>query len=239
MAKKRKYKKKSSKCPEPFNTIIDIAAGIAMGAIADRMEKKYHYSKKGKINPYAASAIGIATGRIRNTEDVLRTGAFLGAMGSFDVEADNAPRRQNIQDDKIFGQMRETKTNDNRYAWRSNCENGSKYGISPQGYETREEYNNAILAAKGEIKPDKNYNADKADSSLADKAEPISEKEQYLRLRVSRLDNGSNQYYISKDISIKIGDTVSIPTESGCAKGIVIATEPCPDSNLPKIIEKI
>ena len=61
MAKKRKYKKKSSKCPEPFNTIIDIVGGLAMGAIADRMEKKYHYSKKGKINPYAASAIGIAT----------------------------------------------------------------------------------------------------------------------------------------------------------------------------------
>lgn len=45
---KKKYKRKSSKCPEPFNTLIDIAAGVTMGAVADHMEKKYHYSAKAK-----------------------------------------------------------------------------------------------------------------------------------------------------------------------------------------------
>lgn len=32
-------RKKRSKCPEPFNTLIDIAAGATMHAIADKMEK--------------------------------------------------------------------------------------------------------------------------------------------------------------------------------------------------------
>ena len=50
MAKRRRSSKKSSKCPEPFNTLIDIAAGLTMGAVANHMEKKYNYSKKGKIN---------------------------------------------------------------------------------------------------------------------------------------------------------------------------------------------
>ncbi len=39
MAKHKKYKR-SSKCPEPFNTLIDIAGGIAMNAIANKMEGK-------------------------------------------------------------------------------------------------------------------------------------------------------------------------------------------------------
>lgn len=149
MAKRRK-KKKSSKCPEPFNTLIDIAGGIAMGAIADHMEKKYHYSKKGKINPYAVSAIGIASGRMKTTKDILRTGAFLGAMGSFDVDTSDpdAPHSSYILDDPIFYDIPEAKVNDNRYAWRLNCEDGSKYGIFPEDYETREEYHEAIHREK-------------------------------------------------------------------------------------------
>lgn len=134
MAKRRKNKK-SSKCPEPFNTLIDIAGGIAMGAVASHMEKKYNYSKKGKVNPYAVSAMGIASGRMKSTEDILRTGAILGAMGSFDVEADEAPSyRPYVPEDPVFRDIRETRVNDNRYAWRLNCEDGSSYGISPYDY---------------------------------------------------------------------------------------------------------
>ena len=33
---------------------------------------------------------------------------------------------------------------DNRYAWRLNCEDGSAYGIDPNDYETRDEYNEAL-----------------------------------------------------------------------------------------------
>lgn len=147
MAKRRK--KKSSKCPEPFNTLIDLAAGLTMGAIADHMEKKYHYTKKGKINPYAVSAFGLASGRMKSTEDVLRTGAFLGAMGSFDVDTSDpdAPNSY-ILDDPIFYDIPEAKVNNNRYAWRLNCEDGSEYGIFPEDYETREEYHTAIHREK-------------------------------------------------------------------------------------------
>lgn len=148
MAKRRK-KKKSSKCPEPFNTLIDIAAGLTMGAIADHMEKKYHYTKKGKINPYAVSAFGLASGRMNSTEDILRTGAFLGAMGSFDVDtSDPDAQHSYILDDPIFYDIPEAKVNDNRYAWRLNCEDGSEYGIFPEDYETREEYHSAIHREK-------------------------------------------------------------------------------------------
>lgn len=148
MAKRRK-KKKSNKCPEPINTLIDLAAGLTMGAIADHMEKKYHYTKKGKINPYAVSAFGLTSGRMKSTEDVLRTGVFLGAMGSFDVDtSDSDTPHSYIIDDPISCDIPESKVNDNRYAWRLNCEDGSEYGIHPEDYETREEYHEAIQREK-------------------------------------------------------------------------------------------
>ncbi|MCD8149989.1 MAG: hypothetical protein LUE92_10605 [Clostridiales bacterium] len=139
MSKRRKSsgnRKKSSKCPEPFNTMIDVAAGLTMAAIANSKEKKNNYSARGKINPYAASAVGMATGRIKNTEDIIRTGALLGMMGSFDDD--------DVCDDLLLSTGNFVHTNDNRYAWRLNCEDGSDYGIFPEDYETREEYNEAI-----------------------------------------------------------------------------------------------
>ena len=220
MAKRRRSSKRSSKCPEPLNTLIDIAAGLTMGAVASHMEKKYNYSKKGKINPYAVSAAKMAAGRMNSTEDILRTGAFLGAMGSFDVEADDAPScKPYVPEDPVFSQIRETKVNDNRYAWRLNCEDGSAYGISPYDYETRAAYNQALANARKDTSA--------AEVPSAPEAVDVTPEAQktYQYVRVSRLDNGDNQYYLSGDIPVKIGDTVTVPTETGTATGIVIGIE--------------
>lgn len=219
MAKKRR-KKKSTKCPEPFNTLIDIAGGLAMGAVANHMEKKYHYKAKGKINPYAVSAMGIASGRMKSTEDILRTGAFLGAMGSFDVEADSTPtRRSYVPEDPVFRQIKETKVNDNRYAWRMNCDDGSSYGISPYDYETKADYNAALNAARSGDTTTVNATSADVSSSESD----AETNESFIYCRVSRLDNGTNQYFLSRTPDIHVGDTVSVPTETGSTQGIVIA----------------
>lgn len=234
MAKRRKSKK-SSKCPEPLNTLIDIAGGIAMGAVASHMEKKYNYSKKGKINPYAVSAMGIASGRMKSTEDILRTGAVLGAMGSFDVEADDAPAyRPYTPEDPVFREIRETRVNDNRYAWRLNCEDGSAYGISPYDYETRDDYNAAIAR----IKAGRYEDTHESEYVRPSKAAPSSKNARHLFLRVSRLDNGANQYYRSDDDTIKVGDVVTVPTESGDARGVVIAVEHYSTENAPTDVDE-
>lgn len=218
---KKKSKRKSSKCPEPLNTLIDIAAGITMGAVANHMEKKYHYTEKGKINPYAVSSMGLASGKMKSTEDILRTGAFLGAVGSFDVEADGTPSaRSYIPEDSVFRQIRETKVNDNRYTWRLNCEDGSAYGISPYNYETRAAYNEALKAAKGE-----NTQGTETISSEPYSQANAEDGQQYIYCRVSRLDNGANEYYLSKTKEVKVGDVVQVPTENGTVGGIALAVE--------------
>ena len=223
MAKRKKNARKSSKCPEPFNTLIDIAGGIAMGAVASHMEKKYHYSAKCKINPYSVSAFGIASGRMRTTGDLLRTGAFLGAMGSFDVEADTPyQNRRFVPDDPILSQIRETKVNNNRYAWRLNCEDGSPYGVYPKDYETRDAYNKALNKAKNghelEIAP-------KAEEKPPTQQGVSFHQIPYYCCRVSRLDNGANEFYLTEDESIKVGDTITVQTDAGIAKGVVIGVK--------------
>lgn len=220
MAKRKRSSRKSSKCPEPFNTLIDIAGGIAMSAVASHMEKKYRYSSKGKINPYAVSAFGIASGRMRTTEDVLRTGAFLGAMGSFDVDADRPSiGRRYAPDDPILSQIKETKVNNNRYAWRLNCEDGSPYGVYPKDYETRDAYNKALNEAKNGHEPEI---APKPEEKHPVQQEVFFHQSPYYCCRVSRLDNGSNEYYLTEDESIKVGDTITVQTDAGVAKGVVI-----------------
>lgn len=84
MAKKRR---KRTNNIEPFDTLLNFASGMAMHAIADKMEKKYKYNKRGVPNPYRASAYGLSTGRLNNSSDLIKLGCFLGAMGSFDDDS--------------------------------------------------------------------------------------------------------------------------------------------------------
>lgn len=162
---KRRRKRKSTKCPEPLNTIIDIIFGMIMSLIADKMERRHHYRKRGVPNPYRASAIGIATGRLENTEDLIKLGGFLGAMGAFDSDdtgtnyRNHVPKtsrnyKNNIQDRCVVNNSREFEkisvpfsTEYDQYAWRVNCQDGSAYGIYPEDFETEEAYNQALFDA--------------------------------------------------------------------------------------------
>ena len=201
-----------------------------MAAVADRMEKKYRYTAKGKINPYAVSAFGIASGRMQNTSDVLKRGMYLGALGSFDVDADGTPDQDlYIEEDPIISQIRETKVIDNRYAWRLNCEDGAAYGVSPYDYETREEYNQALRNARGR-QVDKTHEDVAPEQDPSEQAEPMSKRP--LRCcRVSRLDNGVNEYYLTDDTAISVGDMITVQTDAGIAQGVVIAVKKISEMN--------
>lgn len=240
-----KRRKKSSKCPEPFNTLIDLAAGLTMGAVANRMEKKYHYTEKGKVNPYAASAVGIASGRLKSTEGLLKMGVGLGAMGSFDVEADDKPY---IPDDPLLHQIREPKKQDNRYAWRLNCADGSEYGISPLDYETREAYHAAIDQARA-------GGQDNNESSLSAKQNsPVgcattdasglyadNVPRAYIFCRVQLVDTSKIAYYKTEDQTLKVGSIVIVPEPCTMreVKGVVLSVEQHTRLSLPQPVGQL
>lgn len=216
MARKN-HKKNSKKCPEPLNTLIDIAGGLAMNAVADHMEKKYHYSKKGKINPYKVSAVGIASGRMKSTKDIVRTGAVLGALGSFDVDEEDIPEKRTYSSVTELDSGIVPSSTRNRYAWRLNCEDGTEYGIDPKDYETRELYHEAVSKAKG-ITPDSQVQSRGAKTFDSN----THSNDVFVYCRVSRLDNGVNEYYILEGTLPQIGDTITVPTAEGETTAIVI-----------------
>ena len=97
----------------------------------------------------------------RGTAGRLALGGLYGVNSAIhDIERDEEWKRQQaIQNYQVNARRRTVddeisassyKTNDNKYAWRLNCENGKAYGIYPENYETREAYHNVIrLLGKG------------------------------------------------------------------------------------------
>ena len=232
----KRHRKNSPSGLGILDGLIDLAAGAAMNVVANRMEKKYHYSAKGKINPYRVSAIGIASGHLKSTRDIMRTGAYLGAKGSFNVTTDPPGRDPNesrwsdngedfiVSDDPLLNAISDTVEHDNRYAWRMNCEDGSMYGVYPEDYETREEYNLALEEAR----IDDEQNIDEAESSILDSSSHSirchSDKDGSFCL-ISRLDNGKTErHWISKN-KINIGDIVTINEEDQNIPGVVVSVE--------------
>lgn len=230
MAKKRK--KGSSFGLGILDGLIDLAGGAAMNAVANHMERKYHYSAKGKINPYRVSAIGVASGRMKTTRDIMRAGAFLGAKGSFNVTTDppgSDPHENELYEDYFFvsedpllNAIADTVENDNRYAWRLNCEDGSEYGIYPEAYETREEYNLALDEARTY---DDQYVNDPEVSISNDSIHPLKNQNETMEAYclVSRLDNGKTEGHWISQRHINVGDIVEISVEAGVVRGVVIS----------------
>lgn len=247
MAKKRR--RKSSKCPEPFNTLIDLAAGATMNAIANKMEEKHNYRKRGVPNPYRASAIGFSMGKLNKTEDIIKLGGFLGATGSFDPDDTDSsyettpPRTSRYQTDtywKYDNIGSNASTKNNKYAWRMNCEDGSAYGISPLDYETRESYNVALKKCKSETDTKSyksNYEKEHASSDTFTVEQEVDRPAKYVLYRVSRLDNGQNDYYRSNGKRYSVGDAVTAPIKGGTTNAIVISVNEYDHSSLPKALE--
>jgi hypothetical protein len=240
MAKNRR--KKSSKCPEPFNTLIDLAAAATLDYIAYKRRQKRGEKKRSKIDPYAAAGIAMGMGKLNSTEDIIKLGGFLGAMGAFDDDDTNDYRTytpSRTSSGRVYQPSAHKPSNKNRYAWRMNCENGSEYGIYPENYETRDEYNTALKSRK-----DRNNFAVKSEPIKTDKYHEtinIQEDSKFV-CKVSILNNGENKLFITNDTSLKVGDRVLIPLDNDSeGEGIVVTVRMDfneEDENIPHIIRK-
>lgn len=222
MAKRRK-KRQSSKCPEPFNTMLDLAGAAAIDYIHYKHRQKSG-GRRTKIDPYAAAGIAMGMGKINSTESVIALGGILGAMGTFDEDGSSRP--------------------DNRYAWRLNCEDGRSYGVDPKDFETREEYNDAVHEAKLAFEDESASESDQASAAPPESSPETDEVASSTRIfcRVSRLDNGANLFYFAPDDSYKIGERVIVPKEDGSQGSAIILSitfsPPASAENIQEIIDR-
>ena len=136
------YKKKRSKKRQHIpliDTLIDLTGAMTVDYLAAKRRQKNGTKRSKKIDPYAATGAAMGMGLIKDTDDLIKFGGALGAMGAFDPD-----------DDLPISTVAYMAPRDNRYAWRLNCEDGSAYGIGPNDYETRDEYNEALSRKKHE-----------------------------------------------------------------------------------------
>ena len=129
---KKKRSKKHERIPV-IDTLIDLAGAMTLDYLAAKRRQKYGTKRSKKIDPYAATGAAMGMGLIKDTDDIIKFGGVLGAMGAFDPD-----------DDLPIDVAPYMTPRDNRYAWRLNCEDGSAYGVDPNDYETRDEYNEAL-----------------------------------------------------------------------------------------------
>lgn len=213
-----KYKKRE-RIPV-VDTLIDLAGAAAMDFIAYEQRKKYK-GKRAKIDPYKAAGIAMGMGKLNDTEDLLELGGFLGMMGAFDPDDDEIVTN-NARTNK--GTYSAPKVNKNKYAWRMNCEDGSVYGIYPENYETRAEYNAALSARKGFAAKVDSNNSNTIIKPI--KREEVEISDCFIICKVSRLDNGLNQYFKTNGEDLKIGDIVIVPIDSDkTSEAIVLSIE--------------
>lgn len=175
---------------EPLDSLLGLAAAATLDYIAATRREKEGRNRSRKVDPYAVAGAAMGLGKLNTTDDVLKLGGILGAMGAFD--SDDGP---------------DYSAKHTRYAWRLNCEDGSDYGIDPAEYETRTEYNHALCAAKQrDHEPVSKPSSGKAAPSAQEKESRPIAKKTVVMCWVSLLQSGQNKDYLANDEPLKVGD---------------------------------
>lgn len=58
----------------------------------------------------------------------------------------------------------------------------------------------------------------------------------YTYCKVSRVDNGKNDYYFPGELKLRVGDFVKVPTEVGLSNAIVIQIQAYSENEVPKLL---
>ncbi len=150
---KRRISRKSSKCPEPLNTLIDIAGAATLRAYVKHKVKKDYAKGEGEASAKAA-AIVFGTGAMRRgSAGIINLGGLMGLNSALrDIEktetAASVPVAQPFVDRASSKPIAKPVKAVPKYTWRQHCEDGAPYGLSPLDYETADEYNDALQAAR-------------------------------------------------------------------------------------------
>ncbi len=148
MAKRRK----SSKCPEPINTLLDVAGAATLGLYVKHKVKKDFEKGCGEESAKAAAMVfGMGSMR-RGSQGTINLGGLIGLNSALkDIERqqassciyDNRPYISPIEPPSP-AIKKPVKTG----LWREHCEDGSQYGLYPENFATADDYEDALKEAK-------------------------------------------------------------------------------------------
>lgn len=248
MASRKKKFKKNVRIPM-VDFLLDMTQIATLNYIANKRREKRGGRRGNRIDPYEATGMAMGLGMIKDTEDLIKFGGVLGAMGAFD------PDNELYIDTASYFKPR-----DNRYAWRLNCVDGSAYGVSPFDYETRDAYNAAISRVKQTMddspesktsemtfvetpmKEKEQEQTQQAETYIANCNDPFSDDDfhVYTYCRVKLADSGEIAYYRTEDQTVKKGEVVVVPSPDAKknTQGKILSIERHMRFSVPKPVEE-
>lgn len=153
MAKRRK--KSKSSYPDPIDGFFNLCAGAATALITRSMLLRDIEKGEGEESLKAATLV--FGGRSLLKGDAIGLGGMIGiksALTAIDKQEKSYDNYQ-MSTAKVNRYLNEPKPSKEppKYIWRKFCEDGTMYGVSPNNYETADEYEEALAQAKGHTTP--------------------------------------------------------------------------------------
>ena len=150
MAKRRK----SSKCPEPINTLLDVAGAATLGLyVKHKVKKEFEHGCGEESAKAAAMVFGMGSMR-RGSQGIINLGGLVGLNSALrDIERQQATSTYDSQPyvSPIEPTTPAIKKPAKTGLWREHCEDGSQYGLYPENFSTADDYADALKAAKEEM----------------------------------------------------------------------------------------
>lgn len=183
MGKRCSSDRKSVKCPEPLNTLIDIAGAAALGAFVRSQVKRDYRNGQGDESAKAAAIVFGAGSFRKGSEGIINLGGLIGlnsALRSIDrdqsVKSNHPTARASTGKNTHSNAEARNKPFTRKNVWRGYCEDGSSYGVDPKTFDSPDDYVEALAKAKAERSSEESF-PEKEDSS-----DPKAENETSVNL---------------------------------------------------------
>lgn len=201
---KRRRSRKSSKCTEPLNSMIDIAGAVTMGLVSRAMVKKDIKKEQGRESVNAARTV-YGLGSLRSgSEGLISLGGLMGVESAVrSAEREHQRQHCEIEEDSLIADL-ERRINATQTIRRSSTTTTQRTPSAPRTQAT-------------------------AGSSAEILASPVNDTvtadaDTFIFCRVSRLDNGINDYYLAQHDYV-IGSRVQVEKDDGLVEGIILTVE--------------
>lgn len=163
MSKRRKKSRRNKgRCPEPLNTMIDLAGAAAMGLYVNHRVRKDFQNGCGEESAKAAATVYGMGAMRRGSSGIINSGGLIGlcnALNSMEEQQAQQNRSSSIGNTTPFvspidspspGIKQPLETG----VWREYCADGSEYGLNPYDFDSADDYESALQAAKEELAHD-------------------------------------------------------------------------------------
>lgn len=213
--------------------MLDLAGAAVLGAYTRHKILKDYEQGEGEESAKAAMLVHGAGALRRGGDGLISLGGMYGVSSALKA-IERKERREMTGENATITEptIPAPSKSHNYYAWRLNCEDGSVYGVSPDDYETKADYNAALARTRMHYPEESRCSLPHASMQ---KPPAVAA---YRLCRVSRLDNGQNAYYLA-DTQYTVGSRVTVRTEAGTATGIVLSYEEHSEATMPVSPDKI